>query len=164
MRRSPVAGGAGYAEDTSKEKGLHMKILLAIDGSPFTKRMLAYLAAHAENWLRPDSEVTVLTVVPTVPPRAAAVVAKETLKAYYADEAETVFKPVRSFLTRRGVKVTEVTRQGHAAEQIAKFADSGKFELLVMGSHGHGALASLMVGSVASKVLANSKVPVLIVR
>jgi nucleotide-binding universal stress UspA family protein len=141
-----------------------MKILLAIDGSPFTKRMLAYLAAHAENWLRPDSEVTILTVVPPVPPRAAAVVAKETLKAYYADEAETVFKPVRNFLTRRGVKATEATRQGHAAEQIAKFADTGKFDLLVMGSHGHGALASLVVGSVASKVLANSKVPVLIVR
>jgi hypothetical protein len=39
-----------------------MKILVAVDGSKFTRRMLAYLAAHDE-WLGPRHRYTVLTVV-----------------------------------------------------------------------------------------------------
>ena len=47
---------------------------------------------------------------------------------------------------------------------IEALADTGKFDLLVMGSHGHGALATLVVGSVTTQVLAHCKVPLLIVR
>ena len=36
--------------------------------------------------------------------------------------------------------------------------------MLVMGSHGHGSLGSLVLGSVASKVLAQCTTPVLLVR
>ena len=38
------------------------------------------------------------------------------------------------------------------------------YDLIVMGSHGHGAIANLVLGSVANKVVALSKVPVLLVR
>ncbi|MES8964715.1 hypothetical protein U6V33_12375 [Cutibacterium acnes] len=48
-----------------------MKILIAVDGSPFTKRMLGYVAAHDELF-GPAHEYTLLTAVPAVPPRAAA--------------------------------------------------------------------------------------------
>ena len=47
-----------------------MKILVAVDGSDYTKRMLAYWAAHDE-WLGDSHEYTLLTVIPAVPPRAA---------------------------------------------------------------------------------------------
>lgn len=43
-------------------------------------------------------------------------------------------------------------------------AESGKFDLLMMGSHGYSALGNLVMGSVATKVLAGCKVPVLLVR
>jgi nucleotide-binding universal stress UspA family protein len=140
-----------------------MKILVAVDGSPFTKRMLAYLAAHDE-WLGGQHAYTVLTVVPLVPVRAAAVLAKDVLKDYYDEQAAKVFKPIRAFLERQGVKAVYVARSGDAAEHIATQADKGRFDLLMIGSHGHGALANLVIGSVATKVLARSKVPVLIVR
>ncbi len=73
-----------------------MKILAAVDGSPYSKRMLAYLAAHDE-WLGAHHEYTLIHAVPAVPSRAAAVLEKETLKAYYDDCAEKVFKPIRTF-------------------------------------------------------------------
>jgi nucleotide-binding universal stress UspA family protein len=57
-----------------------------------------------------------------------------------------------------------VQKVGAAGEVIAKAADSGKFDLLVMGSHGHSALGNLVMGSVATKVLAHCGVPVLLVR
>ena len=42
-----------------------MKILVAVDGSEFTRRMVAYWAAH-EEWLGPQHSYTVLTVVPPI--------------------------------------------------------------------------------------------------
>jgi len=37
-------------------------------------------------------------------------------------------------------------------------------DLVMMGSHGHSALGNLVMGSVATQVLAHCKVPVLLVR
>ena len=51
-----------------------------------------------------------------------------------------------------------------AGPAIVKAAKAGKFDLVVMGSHGRTALASALLGSVAAKVLSHSTVPVLIVR
>lgn len=140
-----------------------MKILAAVDGSPYTKRMLAYLAAHDE-WLGTHHEYTLIHAVPAVPPRAAAALDKETLKSYYDDEAEKVFKPIRSFFNKQGLKASFVGKPGAAAEQIAAAADKGGFDLVILGSHGHGSLTNLVMGSVATKVLAKCRTPVLLVR
>lgn len=140
-----------------------MKILIAVDGSPFTKRMLGYVAAHDELF-GPAHEYTLLTAVPAVPPRAAAVIDKQTLTEYYADEAEKVLKPVRTFFEKQGLKAKTSFKVGHPAEVITKAATTGKYELLVMGSHGHNALGNLVLGSVATKVLADCKTPVLLIR
>ncbi|CAN5399618.1 universal stress protein [soil metagenome] len=140
-----------------------MKILLAVDGSSYTKKMLAYLATH-EELFGVGNEYTILTVQPPLPPRARAAVGKEVVDSYYADETEKVMVPVTEFLTRHGIHITSEWKVGPAGETIATFADDGKFDLLVMGSHGHGALGNLVMGSVATQVLAHSKVPVLLVR
>lgn len=140
-----------------------MKILVAADGSPFTKRMLAYLAAHDE-WLGGAHDYTVIHTVAAVPPRAAAVLDKQLLKDYYEAEGEKVFKSIRQFFTKQGINATYLCKVGHVAETIAATADKGKFDLLMMGSHGHGTLANLVMGSVATKVLANCSTPVLLVR
>ena len=140
-----------------------MKILVPVDGSPFTKRMLAYLAAHDE-WLGGAHRYTLLHVAPAVPPRAAAVLDKAVLKEHYAEESEKVFKPLRTFFDKQKIAVDFVARVGPAAETIAGVADKGKFDLLMMGSHGHGLLGNLVMGSVTTRVLALCGVPVLIVR
>jgi nucleotide-binding universal stress UspA family protein len=140
-----------------------MKILIAADGSSFTKKMLAYLAAHDE-WLGSSHQYTVLTATPAVPPRAAAVLDRDLLKTFYAEEAEKVFKPIRSLFKRQGIKAEFVAKVGPAAEVIAKEATSGKFDLLLMGSHGHSTLGNLVLGSVSTRVMASCQLPVLIVR
>jgi nucleotide-binding universal stress UspA family protein len=140
-----------------------MKILIAVDGSSFTKRMLGYVAAHDELF-GPAHDYTILTAVLPVPPRAAAVVGKEALADYYADEAEKVLKPVRTFFTKQGLDAKTIHKVGSPADVIAKTAKQGKFDLLVMGSHGHSALGNLVLGSVATKVIAECTTPVLLVR
>lgn len=140
-----------------------MKILLAVDGSPFTKKMLAYLATH-EQLISKDNTFTVLTVQPLLPPRARAAVGKEVVENYYREEAEKILAPVTKFLLRHGIDAKSSWKPGHAGQTIATFADHGGFDLLVMGSHGHGTLMNLVMGSVATQVLAHSKLPVLLVR
>ena len=139
-----------------------MKILLTVDGSPYTKKMLAYLSTH--ELLTQGNDYTVYTVQPVLPPRARAALGKEIVDQYHEDEAEKVLAPVSKFLLRHGIDAKSSWKIGHAGETIAKFADSGKFDLVIMGSHGHGTLVSLVMGSVATEVLAHCKVPVLLVR
>jgi nucleotide-binding universal stress UspA family protein len=140
-----------------------MKILIAVDGSAFTKRMLAYLTAHDEFPGR-GHEYTVLHTVSPVPARAAAALDKALLDDYYQEEADKVFKPIRPFLAKQGIEAKYLFKVGHAADVIAATADKGKFDLLVMGSHGHGSLSNLVMGSVATKVMAKCGVPVLMIR
>lgn len=140
-----------------------MKILVAADGSRYSKRMLAYLAAHDE-WLGAMHAYTVLTVVPPVPARAAAALPKEVLKAHHDEEAERVLKPIRSFFGKQGIKADFIVRSGAAADAIAAQANKGKYDLLIMGSHGHNSLGNLVMGSVATRVMAQCSTPVLLIR
>lgn len=140
-----------------------MKILLAVDGSSYTKKMLAYLTTHNELFST-NKEYTVFTVQAALPPRARAAVGKDIVAKYHLDEAEKVLAPVTKFLLRHGIDAKSSWKTGHAGESIADMAESGAFDLLVMGSHGHGTLVNLVMGSVATQVLAHCKVPLLLVR
>lgn len=140
-----------------------MNILIAADGSPYTRRMLAYLAAHDE-WLGGAHRYTVMTVVMALPARAAAALDRAIIRSYHDAEADKVFKPIRSFFARQHIEATFIAKVGPAAQQIARYATEGRFDLLLMGSHGHGNLANLVLGSVATQVLARCKTPLLLVR
>lgn len=140
-----------------------MKILLAVDGSEYTKKMLAYLTTH-ESLISSDNNFTIFTAQPQLPPRARAAVGKEIVDKYHTEEAEKIIGPVSKFLARHGIEAKSVWKVGHAGETIAKVAESGKYDLVVMGSHGHSALGNLVLGSVATQVLAHCSVPVLLVR
>jgi nucleotide-binding universal stress UspA family protein len=153
--------GFGQMVSATKEEG--MKILLAVDGSEYTKRMLAYLAAHQE-LLGPRHDYTVIHCTYAVPPHPASYVGAATVQQFYDEEAEAVFKPVRAFLHLQSIEATYVQRAGQAAQAIASVAQDGNFDLLVMGSRGNGNLANLALGSVSTKVLALCTTPVLLVR
>ncbi len=140
-----------------------MKILLAVDGSSYTKKMLAYLATH-EDLFTQANDYAVLTVQPPLPPRARAAVGKAIVDQYYRDEADKILTPVSRFLLRHGIHASSLWKSGPAGGTLARFATEGKFDLVVMGSHGHSSLVNLVLGSVATQVLANCKVPVLLVR
>ena len=87
-----------------------------------------------------------------------------TLDYVYRNEAEEVFKPIRAVFMQRGIAASFVNLVGPVAESIARRAERDSYDLLVMGSHGHGSLANLVMGSVVTKVLACCKVPVLLIR
>ena len=140
-----------------------MKILLAVDGSTYTKKMLAYLATHEELFSH-THQYTLLTVQQPFPSRVKAAVGAEVTRTYHAEEAERILAPAFKFLARHGVNPASSWKLGHPGQAISKFAEAGQFDMVVMGSHGHGTLGNLVMGSVATQVLAHCTVPLLLVR
>ena len=82
-----------------------MKVLLPVDGSEYTKRMLAYLAAHDE-LLGPGHDYVFVTVVPPIPPHAARFLDHKVIDEYHAEQAEAVLKPVREFAEQQKWKAS----------------------------------------------------------
>ncbi|MGL4230295.1 MAG: universal stress protein [Casimicrobium sp.] len=140
-----------------------MKVLLPVDGSAHTKKMLAYLTTH-EGLLGSSPEFVVLNVQLPIPPRAAKAVGKEIVASYHHAESEAVMNPVCKFLDRHSANYKTRSVVGNAAEEILKAAKKDKVDLIVMGSRGQGSIASMLLGSVAQKVLTQSDVPVMVVR
>lgn len=102
-------------------------------------------------------------MVPYIPARVALVLPRSTIYDYYRDEAEEVLRPLRKFADHQGWKVREAHATGPAAQAITVFAEAEKPDLIVMGTHGHSSLTTMVLGSVASGVLARCKVPVLLI-
>jgi nucleotide-binding universal stress UspA family protein len=140
-----------------------MKVLLAVDGSEFTKRMLGFLAAHPE-LLGSGHVFDALTVVWPITPHARGFLSRQVVDSYYETSAAETLKPVESFAKQNGWDLTPMSRVGNPSEVIAEVAASGHYDLIVMGSHGHGAVLGVVLGSVVTSVLARVRTPLLIVR
>lgn len=146
------------------ERSVPMKILLAVDGSEYTRRAAQHLVSHL-HWFAQKPSVFLLTVHAPIPlDRAAAVVGRGAVEAYQRDECLQVLRVAEDVLKAGGVAYTSAWVAGEVAPEVAAFAQAQGIELIVMGSHGHGALAGLALGANVTKVIASTKVPVLIVR
>jgi nucleotide-binding universal stress UspA family protein len=141
-----------------------MKILLAADGSEYTQRAAQFLAGHVAELSR-KPEVFLLHVHPRMPyPGAAAAAGRGAVESYQKEQCEKALQVARAVLDGAGVGYQAEWMEGDVAECIRDYAKKIGAEMIVMGSHGHGSFLSLALGSVASKVLAATKQPVLIVR
>lgn len=141
-----------------------MKILFPTDGSPVS---LAALAAFVDRsaWFRGPVELTLLHAHPPLPyKRAVAWAGKEAVRRYYEEESEAALAGARKLLDERGVAYAIEKRVGNPAEEIVACAEGGNFALVAMGTHGDAALVNLVLGSVATRVLATSTVPVMFMK
>lgn len=140
-----------------------MKIVLAADGSSYTKKALAFLLTH-EEIAGADGEVVVVNVQPAVPPRVRSMVGADAVAGYHREESEKVLKPIGKFLERHGIRYTTRTAVGHPGVEIVKAAKKEKAHMIVMGTHGHGILGRALLGSVAQNVITDCEMPVLLVK
>lgn len=140
-----------------------MKILLAVDGSEYTRKMLDYVTSHTALF-DASHEYTLLNAQSPLPPHARSAVGASVAHEYYQDEAQKVLEPALAALKSKGLRGNSVWKTGPLGETIARFAEEGKFDMVIMGTHGHGALARLVMGSVTTQVLAHCHVPVLLIR
>lgn len=137
-----------------------MKILLPVDGSPTSTRAVEYLVQH---W-PPDIGITLLHVDPPLRNSVARCLDAPSIAHFHRENAAEALKPAVTVLREAGRPFDEQRLVGDPGDAIVKLAQDGHHDLIIMGSHGHGALKSLFLGSVTVKVLSNSQVPVLVVR
>jgi nucleotide-binding universal stress UspA family protein len=140
-----------------------VKVLLATDGSKCARKAVDYVIRHSA-MLGKQPDLTLVHVQPRLPNRAAAALSRTAVDRYYHDQSEKALVGARRALRAKGIPFRETVMLGEAGETIAGVASKGRFDLLVMGSRGLGGLGGIVLGSVAHKVLANCKVPALIIR
>ena len=144
-------------------------ILTATDGSKLSAKAVK-AAIHLAKAC--GAKVAGVYVIPPyVPPMygEAAIYVPEVTPKRYKDLAEKQAKKALSLVTidaqTAGVpcSISHPTAN-QAWEGIIKTARAKKCDLIVMASHGRGGLAGLLLGSETTKVLAHSKIPVLVCR
>ncbi len=140
-----------------------MNILLAADGSTYTKKALAFLVNHV-SLLNEADHLHVLHVQLAMPPRVKSVAGKDMVMDYHEKEAEKVLQPIRKFLDRHGTNYKADWIIGNPAIDIVATAKSEKVHMIVMGTHGHGVIGRILMGSVAQRVVSHCDIPVLLVR
>ena len=140
-----------------------MKILLAADGSNFTKKALTFLVVN-KNLLAAGDELVILNVQDAISAQIERKLGSAEVTAYQTKQADAVFKPIKKFLDKHAINYRCLWVAGAAANQIIETSQRERVQMIVMGLHGHGLLSRLFMGSVAQKVLVESDVPALLVK
>ena len=142
-----------------------MKILVAIDGSKFSMHAVKFAAKLVESLLPDSNVITLISVHDDIGLRhAKAFVGSDVVADYLRELSDKDLEPARKILDEAGVKHDMVVKTGQVAQEIIDCAKSGTFDLSVLGSKGRGAIADLLIGSVAQRVLTMAQTPVLLVK
>lgn len=144
-------------EDTMK------KILIATDGSESAHEALDFGLELAEEQGATPFVVYVAPAVEVLPYASFGGVAPTV--SHELDEQDRIpLKEAAEIAARRGLDVKTELLVGNPADEIVAFADTIEADLIVIGSRGQGAIASVLLGSVSRAVLHESRRPVLVVR
>jgi len=138
--------------------------LIPIDGSEYSMRAIDYVIGRAKQ--NPsEHRVHVLNVqMPLVGVNVKLFVSAESLQEIYREEGEKILAPVLEKLKEANVSATPHIGVGDASQVIIDFGKEVKATEIVMGSHGRGALAGALMGSVAQKVVHLSDIPVILLK
>jgi nucleotide-binding universal stress UspA family protein len=142
-----------------------MKILVATDGSKPALHAVKFAVGLLQSLASTSNSITLISVHDDAGLRhAKAFVGKEAVADYLRELSEKQLKPARRLLDKSGVKHDMDIRTGHVAPEIVRCAKAGGFDLIVVGAKGRSAIADLLLGSVAQRVLALSDLPVVLVK
>jgi len=138
--------------------------LVPVDGSDFSSRAVDYVISRIKD--NPGKHVVhVLNVqMPIVGVNIKLLVSAESLEAMYREEGEKILKPSLERLRSADISATPHIGVGDASQAIIDFSQTLKATEIVMGSHGRGALAGALLGSVAQKIVHLSKIPVVLLK
>lgn len=137
------------------------KILVPLDQSSISAQTVEGLLARKETLSFP------LTLLHVLDPRRISyegfgTTPKAEIEQRAVAEAQQFLASKQALFAAAGVAVTALFKQGYAREVICELADSGEFDLLVIGRKPDTDLRNLLFGQVANHVIHTVKCPVLI--
>jgi len=139
-------------------------IVVAIDFSDVSKKVIEMAIKFAKAF---DQELHLVHVVEAEPTYAAYGFSPDEFPAMNAIQEESINRAEKK-LTEMASKVDvsgvkTAVLEGPPLHMILEYAEEVDADLLVLGSHGHGVLGSLLLGSVAEGCVRKAKFPALIV-
>lgn len=142
-----------------------MKMLVPVDGSECSQRAVEHLIKKRAYYGDAEQqEIHLLNVQHPVHGDIAMFVAHDQIKRYHHDEGLKALQPARRRLDEVRANYKFHISVGDPAEVIAEFAAKLGIDKILMGTHGRGAVAGLVMGSTTRKVLHLAKVPVELVK
>ena len=139
---------------------VYRNILVAVDGSPDAEAALTHASALARDQ---RARLTLLTAIPPIPATALLATGAAPPRGEVVNHYSELLRRATDALPD-DISVTTLLVEGPAAKALIERARSGAFDLIVMGSHGHGRLHQSLLGYVSQKVLHASPIPVLLMR
>ncbi|MGE0558775.1 MAG: universal stress protein [Burkholderiales bacterium] len=142
-----------------------LKWLVAVDGSDSAVRAVSHMIDKLA-WFRDGVEIHLLNVQHPMPygNRVTSVLGHDKVEQYHREEGLTALQPARAKLDAAGVKYVFHIGVGDAAETIVKYATEKGCDQIVMGTRGLGSVSSMILGSVATKVIHATELPVLLIK
>lgn len=142
-----------------------MKILVPVDGSPCSDRAVDHLVKKV-GWFKGGVEIHLLNVQHQIPygRRVSEAVGHDRIAKFHQEEGLAALNSARDKLDAAGVKYEYHIGVGEEAEVICKYAKDKGVDQIFMGTRGLGQVSTLVLGSVATKVIHLSPVPVLLVK
>jgi len=137
------------------------KILIAIDGSKSSLKALDYVVKRKRQG--EDIQAHIVNVQPAIAPRGR-LVTRSMIDDYQTQESEKVFGQSQVKAKKNYLEADAYSQFGDPTECIVEFARKTKCDEIVIGSRGLGGVKGLLLGSVASKVVQTSPVPVVVVK
>jgi nucleotide-binding universal stress UspA family protein len=139
------------------------RILIPVDGSqPAIHAVQAMLTARTYD---PVERVDLLSVqIPLKSGKIGRGLSQAEIDAYYQDEGHAALEEASRLLSQAGVPFEARVEVGAAADTIARIADETGADEIYMGSRGLGSVSSLFMGSVATRVLHLTELPVTLVK
>lgn len=134
-------------------------ILVAVDGSPITGRVLAAAADMARQY---ESELHCIYVIETG--WSEGDITRELVIRELEEESGTLLKGFERELQRMGVRSTLHLKRGHPGEVILSVADEIDADLVVIGSVGKSQISRMLSGSVSTFVVTHSMVATLVIK
>lgn len=137
------------------------KLLVTLDGSEFAERVLPYVKASVI-----FESVVLLISVPQVPEAemyGAVVNEIRELREHAETEAKEYLEGVSTKLQKAGVNTTVIVTGSRPAQTIVSVAQKEKVDVIMMATHGRGSMDSLVIGSVAERIVQNTSCPVFLV-
>ena len=140
-----------------------LKALVPVDGSSTSERAVRHVISLVKG--RDPMEIHLLNVQEEADaPEIRRFMKPADIKRSQLQHGEAALVSAKKLLDRAGVEYQAHVLIGDPAEQIAKYARRGGFDKIIMGTHGHGGLTAMLMGSVATKVLHHATVPVTLVK
>lgn len=140
------------------------KILVPVDGSDNALRAVHYAVKVAKGHKSASLHLLLVNPEPVVYGEIALYVDRSKVEQARREHGEAMLKPAVAAAEAAGVRFAQEILVGDVPQVIAHRAEELGCDVIVMGTRGLGVLGGLMLGSVASKVVHLTKLPVTLVK